>query len=88
MVPNIPHQFYPTQTESVMTDMVDHPPHYNAGTVECIEAIRSALSDGEFRGYIKGNIIKYVWRERYKGGNEDIHKAIWYLNTLIAAERE
>ena len=71
-----------------MADMVDHPPHYNAGTVECIEAIRSALSEEGFREYCKGNAIKYLWRERHKGGNEDIQKAIWYLNALIAAERE
>ena len=88
MVPNIPHQFYPTQTEPVMADMVNNPPHYNAGTVECIEAIRSALTPEGVREHCKGNAMKYIWRERHKGGNEDIQKAIWYLNTLIAAERE
>jgi hypothetical protein len=71
-----------------MTDMVNNPPHYNAGTVECIEAIRAALSEEGFREYCKGNALKYIWRERHKGGDEDIHKAIWYLNTLITAERE
>jgi len=88
MVPSLPYQFYSAEEEAVMTDMIDHPPHYNAGTVECIEAIRSALSEEGFREYCKGNAIKYLWRERHKGGNEDIQKAIWYLNALIAAERE
>lgn len=61
-------------------DMVNNPPHYNAGSVECIEAIRSALTEEEFRGYCKGNALKYVWREKHKGQDESLEKAIWYLN--------
>ena len=48
--------------------------------VECIEAIRSALTEEEFRGYCKGNALKYVWREKHKGQDESLKKAIWYLN--------
>lgn len=67
-----------------MTDMVNHPVHYNdSGAVECIDAIRSALTEEEFRGMLKGNIMKYVWRERRKGGDEDLAKARWYLNVLL-----
>jgi hypothetical protein len=61
-------------------DNVNHPEHYTAGAIECIEAIRAALTPEEFRGYCKGNAIKYVWRERLKGGNESLAKASWYLN--------
>lgn len=61
-------------------DMVNNPPHYNAGSVECIEAIRSALTAEEFRGYCKGNALKYVWREKHKGQDESLQKAIWYLS--------
>lgn len=71
-----------------MTDNVNHPPHYRAGGIECIDAIRAALTDEEWRGYIKGNIIKYVWRERHKGGTESLRKAVWYLNRLLLAEKE
>lgn len=62
-----------------MSDPVNHPTHYTAGSIECIDAIRAALSPDEFRGYCKGNAIKYIWRERYKGQDESILKAIWYL---------
>jgi len=62
------------------TDNVNSPPHYTQGTVECIEAIQSALTEEEFRGYCKGNAMKYIWRERYKGGDESLEKALWYLN--------
>ena len=53
-------------------DAVNHPPHYNKGGIECIDAIQAALTPEEFRGYCKGNIIKYSWRERHNGGNEDL----------------
>lgn len=60
-------------------DMVEHPPHYTAGGIECIDAIEAALTPEEFRGYCKGNVMKYTFRERMKGGDEDLRKAAWYL---------
>ena len=63
-------------------DMVAHPPHYTQGGIECIDAIEAALTPEEFRGYVKGNVIKYVWRERHKGGNS-MAKAVWYLDRLL-----
>lgn len=59
-------------------DKVNHPSHYTQGGIECIDAIRAALTPEEFRGYCKGNIIKYAWREGRKGGDEDLGKAAWY----------
>ena len=63
-------------------DMVNHPPHYNKYGVECIEALRSACGEG-FEYYLQGNILKYLWRYRYKNGTEDLKKARWYLDELI-----
>jgi hypothetical protein len=65
-----------------LSETVDHPAHYNASGIECIEAIEAALTPEEFRGFIKGNALKYVWREKHKGGNNDLKKAAWYLNEL------
>lgn len=63
------------------SDPINSPPHYqSASGIECIDAIRAALTPEEFRGYCKGNAIKYVWRERMKGGDESLGKAEWYLN--------
>lgn len=53
--------------------------HYQHGEIECIDAIRSALTPAEFIGFCKGNAIKYLWRERYKGGSEDLDKAADYI---------
>ena len=63
-------------------DMVNEPPHYKAGGIETIDAIQAALTPEEFRGFCKGNSLKYAWRERHKGGDEDLKKAAWYLNRL------
>ncbi len=62
--------------------MVNNPPHYNKANIECIEAIRAATNEG-YGYYLQGNILKYVWRYRYKGGVEDLEKAKFYLNRLI-----
>jgi hypothetical protein len=67
-----------------MIDTVNKPAHYNNGKVECIEAIDASMTEGEFRGYLKGNVLKYVWRYLYKGKPlEDLKKARWYLDRLI-----
>ena len=63
-----------------MNDAVNHPEHYTQGDIECIDAIRAALTPEEFRGYCKGNVLKYVWRERNKGQNESLRKCIPYIN--------
>ena len=65
-------------------DMVNHPPHYNKAGVETIDAIQAMTGDG-FEFYLQGNIMKYLWRYRYKNGVEDLKKAEWYLSKLIEA---
>lgn len=69
----------PDPKEGPAPDLVNSPPHYNQGEVECIQAIRSALTPEEYRGYLKGNIMKYIWRERMKPG---VRKAEWYIKEL------
>ena len=64
-------------------DNVERPMHYAIGSIECIDAIEAQLSTEEFRGYLKGNVIKYLWREKHKGGVESLKKAKWYLNKII-----
>ena len=64
-------------------DEVNNPVHYNKGGVECIEGIKAASNSEEFEGYLRGNILKYVWRFRYKDNLKDLEKAKWYLERLI-----
>ena len=66
-------------------DMVNNPIHYNKSGIECIDAIEAATEDG-YEYYLQGNIMKYIWRYRYKNGLEDLHKAQWYLAKLVEAK--
>ena len=69
--------------KKVETDNVNHPAHYNTGTIEVINYIKDKLSYDEFTGYLTGNILKYMSRYKHKNGLEDLKKAQWYLNYLI-----
>ena len=69
--------------EGINNDMVNHPSHYSSDKIECIEAIEAQLTKEEYRGFLKGNVAKYLWREKYKGGTESLEKAQWYLARLV-----
>lgn len=67
-------------------DVVNHPAHYQARGVECIEAMEEASRNAEltpFCGYLWLNAFKYLWRWPYKNGLEDLKKCRWYLDKLI-----
>jgi len=72
-----------------MNDPVNNPSHYNRKGVEAIDAIEASMSLEEFQGYLKGNVMKYIWRYRYKAKPlEDLKKAEWYLKRLIASHEQ
>lgn len=65
-------------------DMVNHPPHYTQGGIECIDAMQAALSPEQFKGYLKGAAFKYLWRLDHKDeAKENAEKAIWYMQKLV-----
>ena len=65
-------------------DVVNNPDHYYTGNIECIDAIEESMSSVAFKGYLKGNCMKYLWRYDYKGKQvEDLQKAQWYLAKLL-----
>lgn len=65
-------------------EMINHPPHYTAGKVECIQALESATIGLQgIEAVCTANIIKYLWRWKFKNGKEDLLKAKWYLNYLL-----
>ena len=66
-------------------DNVDRPAHYNQGKVECIEALESATTGlTGIEAVCTANAIKYLWRWKGKNGVEDLEKARWYIERLIA----
>ena len=67
-----------------MSDVVNHPPHYGEGKIECIDYLKDNMDIMMFMGYLEGNVKKYLHRYRYKNKPlEDLKKAQWYLNRLI-----
>lgn len=76
---------FPSEGPPKVFDPVDRPAHYAFGGVEAIEALESSMSKEAFRGFLKGNVMKYVWRYEQKNGLEDLKKAKWYLKQLIFA---
>ena len=69
-----------------LADAVEHPAHYNAGGIECIEAIEAALAcqSDPMQAFLTGQVLKYLWFWPLKGGVEDLEKARFYLERLIA----
>jgi ribosomal protein L35AE/L33A len=62
-----------------VSDRVNHPKHYNFGTIEVIDAI-----EDWGLGFHLGNVVKYVARAPHKGSElEDLKKARWYLERKI-----
>ena len=71
------------QSKPKTSDPVGAPDHYNKGAIEAIEAIKASMHPQEYKGYLKGNCLKYLWRYEYKNGVEDLRKARVYLDWLI-----
>lgn len=69
------------------TNMVENPAHYQSMnkeiSIDCITAMRAAFNDYEVADWCRLNAFKYLWRSSHKGGNEDIKKAVWYLNKFL-----
>jgi len=65
-------------------ESVNHPDHYNRSGIETITIIEMLLTEEEYRGFLKGNILKYRERAPYKGNaEEDYKKAKWYFDELM-----
>ncbi len=60
-------------------ELVEHPSHYNAGSIEAIEIIEDwGLNFSE------GNALKYLLRSKYKGDQkQDLLKCRWYIQRLL-----
>lgn len=70
-------------------DAVNSPPHYKTGGIEAIEGIEASMAPEAYAGYLKGSVTKYLWRYEKKGKPlEDLKKARWFLDRLIAAQEK
>ena len=65
-------------------DVINNPSHYKIpGTdMEALDVIKGSLTEKEYIGYLRGNILKYHIRARIKGGKESMLKAHYYSKEL------
>jgi hypothetical protein len=60
--------------------VIEWPPHYNQGKIQMTDYVLD-----QKLGWCSANVVKYVVRSRHKGKRlEDLKKALWYLQKLIA----
>lgn len=73
-----------SRINAIEKDNVNHPSHYTQGGIECIDAIKAAVIGlVGIEAVCTANVIKYLWRWKFKNGLEDLKKARWYLDRLI-----
>ena len=56
--------------------------HYKELAVQPWHVMESVLTPEEFRGFLKGNIIKYAMRQGKKQDSDDANKCIHYQQKL------
>ena len=66
-------------------DLINNPPHYNYGNIQTIDYIVDVLDNDGALDYCHGNVIKYTGTRMFTKGDpqENIKKAIWYLNKML-----
>jgi len=62
--------------------------HYRTKKVQPWDAMEAWMNQDEFRGFLRGNAIKYLAREKDKGGVTDLKKAMHYMKKLLETYEE
>jgi len=61
--------------------------HYKELSVQPWKAMESWMSEDEFAGFLRGNVIKYLSRAGKKGDElQDLKKALHYLEKLVSVK--
>lgn len=84
----LPEDFLSISTKSVngtQPDMVNHPPHYETGKYDCIEVMVEAIGAESVKSFCLCNAFKYIYRctKKHETPDEDVKKAVWYLNKFL-----
>jgi len=63
-----------------------NPDHYKSGGMELIDIFKAKFTEEEFRGFLRMNALKYLFRAEMKNGKEDYEKALWYVSMLAGKD--
>lgn len=72
-----------SQKPSVVSAIQIGGDHYKSQNVQPWDAMEALMSPDQFKGFLRGSVIKYIARCDKKGGLEDLKKARHYLDKLI-----
>jgi hypothetical protein len=66
-----------------------NPDYYKDKTsLECIDAMRIIFGDDAVVSFCICNAFTYIWRWKFKNGEEDLRKADWFLCALTKLHSE
>ena len=73
-----------------MKEEINHPERYGGDTpYECIKVLKAWLPKDEYRGFLRGNAIKYICRLGKKDESvQELKKARWYIDKLIELDEK
>jgi hypothetical protein len=60
--------------------------HYQSKSIQPWDAMQAWMTPDQFKGFLWGNVIKYIARWQDKGGVEDLRKARHYMDKLIEVQ--
>jgi len=80
--------YFYNDVNSDVNDNYKNPAHYKHGKYDLISHLADILTEEELRGFLKGNIFKYVDRYEDKNGIEDLEKAREYTHRLEEFEKK
>jgi len=67
----------------MVDNKVKHPKHYNDKKMECWDWMELGMSKEEYKGFLLGNVYKYLYRYNSKNGKEDLDKAKNYIDKMV-----
>jgi Protein of unknwon function (DUF3310) len=77
--------FSPTPKQPI-EDIINKPNHYHQGGIDIYEIMQAKMSPEEYKGFCKGNVLKYLLRADLKGKPiEDLKKLRFNTERAIEA---
>lgn len=77
-------QYFPENADARQVDGT----HYKDMQIQPWDVMQAVLTPEEFRGFLKGNVIKYAMRQGKKDGTDDAGKAQHYAQKLAEIEAQ